>query len=229
MMTHPRPFLPAHPAARGDGTARTARRRHGMAAARALAACLIVALTGCADAPEPDPVPAERDSVEDLERFPSPPASRSMGAMDEPDARLELPIGAAGTSGELSVKALEGRVFRRVSMVATGEQIGPLLEHYRGLFDEGGYTVLFECGSVEACGGAPLISKVIEGYATAQGDGTRAATVIALIQPTSGELQHFSLSRELAGVDEYLSVTVSRSEGGPLMVVTQQGFVEAEN
>lgn len=194
-----------------------------------LAAMIVLSVSACSGEPGQPAEPVETVSVVDMQRFPAPPDSRSMGAMDEPEASLRLPLGAARQDGEVPARTLQGRVFRRVSMVATGGRFDTLLAHYRDVIREGGYEVLFECEGVEDCGGARFVSEVIEGYVTAPGNVSRASAVITLTQPSSGELGHFSLAREHAGVAEYVGVTVSRSDNGPLTVVTQQAFVVAGN
>lgn len=202
------------------------------ATAGGLAALMVLALSGCSgdpgDGASQEP-PGETLAVADMERFPAPPDSRSLGASDEPEARLRLPLDPPGQDGYVPSRTVEGRVFRRVSMVSSGDRFATLLDHYRGLAAEGGYEVLFECEGVEACGGGRFVGHAIEDYVTAPGNVARSSTVIALTQPTGGELAHFSLGREHAGVAEYVGITVSRSEKGPLTVVTQQAFVAAGN
>lgn len=195
----------------------------------AVVVSMVVALAGCSSGSNDDAPPEVPVAVSDMQRFPSPPDSRSLGAMDEAEARLTLPLGPADAAEGMPGESFEGRVFRRVSMVSTGVTMETLLAHYRGLIAEGGYAVLFECAGVEDCGGAPFVSEVVEAYVTAPGNVSRAGTVIGLTQPSGGELQHFSLSRDHAGAREYVSITISRSAQGPLMVVTQQAFVAAGN
>jgi hypothetical protein len=200
-------------------------RRFRTRAVCGLAAVVMLSLSGCSGDSGQQASPDERVPVADMQRFPAPPDSRSLGASDEPEARLRLPLGAAGDDGVMPSRLIEGRVFRLVSMVSSGGRFETLLDHYRGLVAEGGYEVIFECQGIEDCGGARFVSEVIEDYVTTPGHVARMRTVIALTQPTSGELGHISLARVHAGATEYVGVTVSRSEKGPLTVVTQQAFV----
>lgn len=210
--------------------------RHRRSAVRGgwgLVAAVALVLSGCAgesgESPGQGARPAQATALHEMPRFPAPPDSRSMGAMDEPEDSLNLPLGAAEPSGNVPARRVAGRVFRRVSMVSTGARFDTLLEHYRGVVAEGGYEVVFECEGVEACGGERFVSEVIEGYVTAPANASRARMVLALTQPTSGDLGHFSLARDHAGVVEYVAVTVTRSQEGPFTVVTQQAFVVADD
>jgi|GEM_PF-3661263 len=147
-----------------------------------------------------------------------------MGIIDEPVAALSLPTGPAGEDGHVPTRRVEGRVFRRVSLMSTGSEIETLTSHYRERFEEGGYTVVFECEGVEGCGGTRFVSEVIEDYVTAPDNASRSRSVATLTQPTSGELRHFSATRARDGVAEHVTVTLTRSEKGPLVVVTQHAF-----
>lgn len=191
-------------------------------------AVMMLPLAGCSDEPAPPAAPAEPVHplpVGEMQRFASPPGSRSMGAMDEPAARLSLPLGGADPAGEVPVRHVEGRVFRRVSMAAGTTDFQALLEYYRQAVTEGGYEVLFECVGMDACGGDRFVGTVIEDYVTAPANVSRSSTVITLTRPAGGELGHFSLMRQHPGVTEFVGITVARSENGPPTVVTQQAFV----
>ncbi|TXK64932.1 hypothetical protein [Alkalisalibacterium limincola] len=214
MTTHTRAVLP--------GFAATSGRRLPWL----LLACAFT-LPGCSDeggSQAPADPAGSSAVVAEMKRFPSPPASRSLGIMDDPVAALSLPTGPTDAEGGVPVQRVEGRVFRRVSLMSTGSQINALASHYRERFEEGGYTIVFECEGADGCGGTRFVTEVIEDYVTAPDNVSRSRSVITLTQPTSGELRHFSVARNHEGVAEHIAITLTRSEKGPLVVVTQQAF-----
>lgn len=202
-----------------------------MRAARVLLPIVLVAVAaGCSDGPSDAPgstlvVPTDvvaRAPEGTAVRIRQPPNSVVLAHSRAEPGQLRLPTGPAPEEGVIPIEVIRAERVSRRFITVPGEGVEAEVEAYvDNLVEAEGFVPVFECRGLAACGGIRFVSSVFEDMVTAADQAPRARLLIALSRPGREPVRHLSLQRRVQGWTQHATVTVSRSDNGPVVILVQ--------